>query len=391
MVETASIDSFLTGTLRAIRSGQAAAWPEPLSDGWQSPEALTEFWSRIEYHGVAVLLHSAGALLNNWPEKMTDRIAEEARLVGLWEVTHGAALAKLVDALAEAGIEAVLMKGTALAYSVYDEPAARRRGDSDLLVRPSDLKQVRAVFKECGWHRDAEKHGVNHQEGWLHVSAAHFEHAVDLHWEPSDRAVLQRVLRPSDFFDHKRPLPRLADGAWRADPALIIIHEAINQKWHEAHGYWTEHGNIRGARRLIWSLDFDLLASVMEEADWQRLSSLCEERGIGPLVAEALRAAASDLGTNLPETRVAQLEKLELRAEIAAFFEATDNLTEFWLNLKSAPDWSERARMIRERGFPPREYLLSKYPAQSGWPTPLLQGRLLAETALRIVRKVISR
>ncbi|WP_299194670.1 nucleotidyltransferase family protein [uncultured Erythrobacter sp.] len=391
MVDTASIDTFLTSSLRAIRSGQAAVWPESEAGDWQSREALTEIWARIEYHGIVMLLHPAREHLQNWPEKMTSRIAEEARLVGLWEVTHAAALSRLVDALAQADIEAVLMKGTALAYSVYEEPAARRRGDSDLLVRPSDLERVREVFEECGWHRDAQTHGVNYQEGWLYVSAAHFEHSVDLHWEPSDRAVLQKVLKPDDFFDHKRPLPRLAQKAWRADPALTLIHETINQKWHEAHGYWTEHGNIRGARRLIWSLDFDLLAGVMEEADWRRLYALCQERGIGPLVAGALRAASSDLGTNLSEAHVVQLERLELRAEIAAFLGATDNLTEFWLNLRSAPDWGERARMIHKRGFPPRDYLVSKYPGQSAWPTLLLQGRLLTETALRIARKVIVR
>ena len=165
----------------------------------------------------------------------------------------------------------------------------------------------------------------------------------------------------------------------------------INQKWHEVHGYWTDHGHIRGARRLIWSVDFALQTGELDEHDWGRLIDLSKERGIGPLVAEALRGSASDLGAQMPESYIVELESMELRAEIAAFFATDDSLTEFWLNLRSASSWTERARMIRKRGLPPREYLLTKYPAQAGWPTPFLQGRLLLETAGRVLRKAVSK
>ena len=240
---------------------------------------------------------------------MIAAIADEARVVSLWESTHAAAVAKLIDALDSAGIESVLMKGTALAYSVHEEPAARRRGDSDLLVRPDDLEQARLIFEANGWDRAEGPHGVSYQEAWLHKTATHFEHAIDLHWEPSDSAVIQKALTLHDFFDHKRPLPRLSDKAWRSDLAVTMIHETINQKWHISHGYLTEEGKISGARRLIWSVDFDVMSGAMNGADWERLLKLCEARKFGPLVAEALRGAESDLGTIVPEERVGQLEQ----------------------------------------------------------------------------------
>ena len=109
------------------------------------------------------------------------------------------------------------------------------------------------------------------------------------------RPVIQRVLRAEDFFAHKRPLPRLSPAAYRADHVLTLIHEAINQKWHESHGYWAEDGRVKGSRRLIWSVDFDLLARALDAADWARLVELSGERGVSPLVAEALRGAAGDL------------------------------------------------------------------------------------------------
>lgn len=390
MIDTSSIDQFLAESLRSLRADCAACWPTAQGQDWTSRDALTAIWSRIEFHGIPVLLHDCAALLTDWPAKMLERIAEEARLIGLWELTHGAAVGKLLAKLETAGIEAVLMKGTALAYSIYDEPAARRRGDSDLLIRPDDRDDARAVLTEAGWYRNDDPHGITFQEGWLHDAAGHFVHAVDLHWEPSDRAVLQKVLSLEDFFAHKCALPRMGKGAFRADHPLTIIHETINQKWHVAHGYWTENGQVKGARRLTWSVDFDLLASELTDSDWARLTTLCAERGVGPLVAEALHGAQSDLGTPLPEGVLAALKAKPTHSDIAAFFATTDNLTEFWLNLRSARSWGDRFRMVRDRGFPPRGYLIEKYPNNSGWPTPLLQGRLLVETAGRILRRAVS-
>ena len=160
MVDAASIDSFLKVALRACRSGEDLPWPKEWQGEFQSETALKMFWSRIDYHGICVLLHAANTQFHDWPSKLISRIAEEARLAGLWEVTHGAALAKLLKALADAGVDAVLMKGTALAYSVYDDPSARRRGDSDLLIRPADLERARKVLSQCDWYRDAETHGA---------------------------------------------------------------------------------------------------------------------------------------------------------------------------------------------------------------------------------------
>lgn len=390
MVETSAIDGFLGETLRAIRSEKVALWPDTQAVDWTRTEALTAIWARIEYHGIPVLLHEQAGRLSRWPDKMLERIAEEARLIGLWEATHAAVVTKLLGALADADIETVLMKGTALAYSIHDEPSARRRGDTDLLVRPATLDRVRTVLSQCGWYRNDDPHGLTHQEGWLHDCAGHFTHAVDLHWEPSDRPVVRRVLSREDFFANRHRLPRLCEHASRPDHALTLVHEAINQEWHKLHGYWAEEGRVKGGRRLIWSVDFDLLTRAMDENGWARLTALCAERAVGPLVADALRGAAGDLGTPLPDAVLTELDEQVLDPDLATYFKTTDNLGEFWLDLRTASSWRERIGMVRERGFPPRAHLVEKYPDQSGWPTALLQGRLLVETAGRLISRVAT-
>ena len=393
MIDTSAIDAFLGRTLRAIRRDETAAWHEPgnadSGGDWTSREALGAIWSRIEFHGIPALLHEKADRLVGWPAKMLERIAEEARLLGLWEATHARSVGTLVEALDAAGVETVLMKGTALAYSIYAEPSLRRRGDSDLLIRPHDLDRAREVLKACGWRRNVDPHGLVFQEGWVR-DTGHFLHEVDLHWEASDRPVLQRVLPSEDMFVMKRSLPRLCSSAHRADHALTIIHETINQKWHVTHGYWAEEGRVRGSRRLIWSVDFALLAQALDEEGWNRLVELCRQRGVGPLIAEALDGAAADLEVSLPERHLSALHSEALAPEIGSYFEAKDSLSEFWFDLRTAGSWRKRLAMINNRGLPPRSHLVEKYPNQSGWPTVLLQGRLLVETAGRIVRRVTT-
>jgi hypothetical protein len=384
MNETAAIDDFLAGSLRQLRRGERAEWALPEEFDWE------QVWQRIEYHGIPFLLHAEAGRLGRWPPALLERMAEEARLIVLWETTHHDVVARLLRELDRAGIEAIVMKGTALAYSFHDEPATRRRGDTDLLVRPSDQKRTRALLKELGWYRREDPHGLYYQEGWMHDAAGFFVHSIDLHWEPSDRPILQGILPLETFFEHKHAMPRLGPGAFRPDPALMMIHATINQKWHSVHGYDAEGGRLTSPRRLIWSVDFDLLVGSMVEADWRRLRKHCEAAGVGPMMAEALRGMQQDLLNELPEDAVAWLEAQALDPALMAYFASEDSLAQFWIDLRKARTFSEKRRLVTLRAFPPRDHLIDKYPAAKGWPTLLLQMRMLAETAGRAMRQAIS-
>jgi len=385
MNDAASIDSFLAKCLRVLRAGKPAYWAHDASTGWET------VWSRIEYHGIAFLLNTHSDKLKEWPEALRERMVEEARLIALWETTHYHALAKVLDALNATGVESTVMKGTALAYSLHDEPATRRRGDTDLLIQPKDLDRARTHLQQLGWYRKEDPHGLYYQEGWLHDAAGFFVHSIDLHWEPSDRPVLQGILPLREFFNDRHPIPRLHPAAFRPHPALMILHATINQKWHALHGYHSESGRLSSPRRLIWSVDLDLLCQSMTDADWRKLEEHCNTHGVGPLVAEALRGMQIDLENSVPEASLAALQARPLDPTLTAYFANPDSLNQFWIDLKKGRSLGQKASLVMTRAFPPREHLLEKYPSAAKWPTALLQGRLLLETAGRAVRKVGSR
>ena len=378
------IDAMLARTLRSVRADEPAAWP---FDPDEDEAHRGKIWARIDFHGIAVLLHGAIDRLDGWPDALLERIEEEARIAALWEATHAKAVSDVIGACAQAEIETVVMKGTALAYWLHDEPAARRRGDSDILVRPGDLARTRQVLRLAGWQRGDSPLGLNRQEVWLKRRAEFFDHAIDLHWAPSDNHSLRRLLSLDDCFAHRQPLPRLHAHAFRPDAAFQIVHATINQGWHAVRGYGAGANRTREPRRLIWSVDFDLLVQALDAEESERLVRTCDDTGAGPLVAEALRGACRDLGTEPPPALIARLERRPLDPVLAKLFHDHDTISEFWLDWRAAPGWRERARMLAERALPPREHLEGKYPAQANWPVAALRVRFLASalrrTALR--------
>ena len=368
MTENQPIDDFLGRCLRALRDKGEAPWE--LGENIEPREV----WTRIEFHGLPMLLHQHADCLPNWPSGLLERIAEEARLLALWEATHRKCVGALVEALSEAGIESVFMKGTALAYSVHEDPAVRRRGDSDLLIRPGKEQAAREVFESTGWYRKNDAHGLYFQEGWLFRSAGIFEHAIDLHWQPTDSPLLHPVLPLETFFSNREPLKRLSPNSHRPDWATLVLHGAINQKWHAVNGYDAEYEKLASPRRHIWSVDFDLLARAMSQRDWERLVEISSVGGVAPLVADALRGAQQQFGTLLDEQSMCMLEQAVTDAGVRAYFSSSDTLSKFWLDLRNARGLDGKARMIFMRAFPPRKHLLKKYPGASGWRAEVCRG-----------------
>ncbi len=69
----------------------------------------------------------------------------------------------VVAALRAAGVEVVALKGAALAFFHYEEPALRPMGDLDLLLRePRDLGRATAALSGAGWRAllDTPRHRV---------------------------------------------------------------------------------------------------------------------------------------------------------------------------------------------------------------------------------------
>lgn len=369
-------DRFLAECVRAVLDDrQAPAWPSGFSS--QSQHDIVE--ERTRFHGIAVLLGHAPGALSGWPAQLADAVRGEMRLAALWEELHRQMIAGLIARLAAKGIATMVMKGTALAYLYYDEPAARRRGDTDLLIHPDDLAGAREALEQAGCYRREDPHGLYFQETWLVDCGAGMVHSIDLHWQPSDRPVLQKILAAERFWHGRQPVERLSPHAAAPDALTMLVHGAVNQAWHVARGYSVEDTRVTGGRRLIWAVDYLRLTRGFDERRWQELAAFCEAHDAAAIVLQALAGAQADIGLTVPPAVLDRLRRAATTSAAGAYIADPGVVRDFWRDLKAADSLAVRLRLIRSLAFAPRSHLVEKYPDCAHWPTALLQLRRYCE------------
>ena len=94
-------------------------------------------------NGLAVEAAATGAL--DLAEDQADELLQLHRAGMTWCLHAERKLLRLADAFDDAGIEYAILKGPALAHTVYGEPCLRAFGDLDLLVR-ARTTTVRAPY-----------------------------------------------------------------------------------------------------------------------------------------------------------------------------------------------------------------------------------------------------
>jgi hypothetical protein len=372
-------DRFLADCVRAVlEDRQAPVWPAGFCS--QAQHEIVE--ERARFHGIAVLLGHAQDALSGWPAPVADAVRGEMRLAALWEELHRKMIAGIIARLAETGVTTIVMKGTALAYLHYAEPATRRRGDTDLLIRPEDVAAARAVLEQAGCYRREDPHGLYFQETWLVDCGAGMVHSIDLHWQPSDRPVLQRILAAERYWQGRQPVERLSPHAGAPDALTMLVHGAVNQAWHVARGYSVEETRVTGGRRLIWAVDYLRLTRGFDDARWQELAAFCETHDAAALVHRALEGAQQDIGLTVPAEVMERLRRAAATSATEAYIADPDVVRDFWRDLRAASSLAVRLRLIHSLAFAPRSHLVEKYPRSAHWPTALLQLRRYSESLI---------
>lgn len=172
--ETFSIDERLHGPVRDALRGKSGVWPANLTAA--EIEGLLE-------HGVVPMVYRVSQLPQLRDLAIRAAGVEPQRLADLREV---------LAALADGGIDALVLKGSALAYEIYEAPEHRPRGDTDLLISREALEKTRQALDALGFREipgSGDEHGVQQA---LFVRGPH---TYDIHWSVANTAVFEGVLR----------------------------------------------------------------------------------------------------------------------------------------------------------------------------------------------------
>lgn len=352
--------------LLALRLGCEASNPaRPISR-----DHVDLFWDRIQLHGISLAIYESPAAMEGLPEELRKRIKLEAQLQALWEETHKRMMVKVLAAFHSSGIASVVFKGTGLAYSVYENAAIRRRGDSDVLIRAEHLARAREILSDLGLADTQDGHLA--QETWILRSGGKFIHAIDLHWEIIGPPALRKLLPLDECIDQSIPLPRLAPHARTLSPVHALLRGAINQALHGKYGYAVGGKKAFVEDRLIWRLDAHLLAQSLDERGWDELVRLSEQKGVAPFMGRILGLSRETFGTQIPDRVESRLERGSDDGALQEYLAQPDTVGAFGMDLRAAGDGRTIADLLRQQFLPSRQHMIERFPDKSGWPMPLL-------------------
>lgn len=384
---TQAIDEYLASTLRAVMAGNPApAWPA----GWRaSPDIAEAFCARVMFHGIALVLLGAPGKLADWPQPVRGALHKEARAQSFWEIGHREVLCRLIETLGAKGSPCTITKGSALAYSVYPEPAWRRRGDSDILVPAESLKVgrkgVRRALQAAGFRRVGDARPL--QESWASACSLGFDHVFDLHWEVNASPVLARGLKRAGVGTRAVALPRLSPKARGIAPTDNLILITINRASHEALGYATGEHKLFERDRLIWALDIDLISRSLAPHDWEALLAATAASGTGPLVGDALAFAVRTLGTAVPEAVKQGLAAQTGDPAMLGYFAQMSGIERLRRDLAASRGLMAKLHLAGYTLFPGAEVLHERFPDAAHWPLAALQGRRLVAGAGKLISR----
>jgi hypothetical protein len=245
--------------------------------------------------------------------------------------------AEVVTALRSAGVEPVLLKGSAVARWLYpDEPGARGYADADLLVRPDDRAEAGRVLSGLGfeplpsrapparggrppravvWYRARDRaavdlhttvHGTDHLDPWT-VWRVVTRDAERLEVHGVDVAVPCVPVRALHLVLHLRPKDDPGSQAWRdLERAVVVVPDEV---WTDAAGIADDLGLraemgwllrlVAGGPALAERLGLPAEAPAALVVQHERVAWPKARRLLDDVVRRDTRAALVQLGREL--------------------------------------------------------------------------------------------
>jgi hypothetical protein len=289
------------------------------------------------------------------------------------EPVLAAELRTVTDALHEAGVLTIILKGSALAYDIYPAPELRPRSDTDLLVDAAQMTDLDRVLTGLGYYSSTtsgDELGVR-QRNWTRSV-----HMLDVHWEATNTALAADIIRMHEV--EPLPLPRLGPHALGLPHVEALLLACVHRV---AHHYDDE--------RLIWLYDIHLLRAELTREEHARFWRLAAERDVLTICRRSVELAEEWFGASHDGVEEfishARLVRAEASAKLLDRSQSQGALK--FAELRALPDWPTRFRRARQLAFPPRAFMESQFGVRS----PLLLAWLYAYRGVRGLRRLLRK
>ncbi|AGY58402.1 nucleotidyltransferase domain-containing protein [Gloeobacter kilaueensis] len=270
-----------------------------------------------------------------------------------------AALADILQALAGAQVEVIVLKGAALAERLYGDIAVRPMQDLDLLIRPAALPVARQVLKALHFAPTRTEIATGFNAAFRNEESLHrrglVDVYVDLHWRLIGPNYYQRALAGEWFWQTARRSP-IGDRM-----ALVLGLEAEVL-------YLCAHLQLHhGGRSLLWLQDIaELLVRCGQDLDWEVLLEQAQGNSLVLPLQRTLLQLATDWAVPVPRGIVEDLRALRVTAtELRAFGALAPGertrAQRLLADLSGVIRWRQKWQLVRRALFPDAEYMQERY------------------------------
>ncbi|MDE2406735.1 MAG: nucleotidyltransferase family protein [Xanthomonadaceae bacterium] len=319
--------------------------------------------------GVLALLaaHCAQVAPNAVDAGFQKRLQDAVRQETMRELAQLAQAREVLSLLDGANIPVLVLKGTALAYSLYPSPALRPRCDLDLLVADRvQAKAAVAVLRDAGYVLLGEVDVDATAECEVALArpvGGGFGTAVDLHWQLINHPLLTRGLTFEPLWAQRVALPALHPQANGLDRMHALLHALLHRVTNFAHGQQN---------RLIWLYDIKLLAEQADAAMWEALLAESGTLGVAAFCVDGLLAAQAVLAAPVPGA-VLQTLRVQAASQPRRLPAVPDQGAMDRAQLRALP-WRARAGWLWRKLLPSPRFMQHRYGAHG--PFALLRAYL---------------
>lgn len=348
------------------------------SPAWQPDWDEDDFLTACKIHGVAAIISTRTDRQGlEFPQSVAEELREVVESLKVFELLHREQLQILFERFAADSIEFIVLKGSALAYSVSPEPWMRARGDTDLIISESDRLKADGILIELGYEPQvvSSVYLLSYQQIYAMTDRYGYGHIIDIHWRINNRHAFASAFSWQDLQQNTALIPALWPGARTMNTPYQLLSLCLHRVGHFTFSTFDELLTER-RDRLLWLYDIFLVCRELDTTAWQQFGELCRAKQLSAVAVDSIDAAAACFPFEFPETiRSALVEaghKDSSRRLLKGGF-----INALISELGALPGWQDKAGLVKEHLLPPAEYLLARYEKQSRLWLPLLYIRRL--------------
>jgi hypothetical protein len=207
-------------------------------------------------------------------------------------------LSQVIDRFQRDSISVIVLKGGALALTLYDDPALGPMGDLDLLIPRESVDCAMRALIERGYVASGEMtrgfaEKFTAEQSFLRMDKRPSQ--IDLHWHAFTAPYyFERI--PMDWF-------------WRRTTEIEVNgHRGFSFSPTAQLLYLSAHYMLHDYRRFIWSYDLALLVERCgSQIDWDEAAHGATEFALSQLLCEALSEVSEQWRVEIPATVLERL------------------------------------------------------------------------------------